>query len=177
MNQGKSLGQNSSNNQSSSGNEPKKHVNEPNKFKPFLDEVKSKNYNNPDALIASVNNIIHPEDSIIYFPKSVNLLYNKYPVYPLRLKDEMIKNFDIDTLFYMYFIQENLVTKEMARKEILNRGWLYNHSYETFFKLRGEPKYKSDDIIEGDFDAFEDKEWKYKLVNNYKFELHPKETK
>ena len=143
-----------------------------NKYRQNLDEVKQKNLNSPEMLVASVNNIIHPEDSIIYYPKNMHLLYNKYPVYPLRLKEELLPNFDIDTLFFMFFEQPNPVAKEMARKEIIKRQWMFNSEYKTFFKLRGEPKTSNENYIEGDFDLFDhEKEWKIKPINNFKFVL------
>ena len=67
-------------------------------------------------LQASVNNIIHPEDSVIYYPKNAHLISNKYPVYPLRLKEEILKNFPDDTLFFMFFEQPNAISKEMAKE-------------------------------------------------------------
>ena len=141
-----------------------------NKYRQNIDDIRSKNLNSLDMLIASVNNIIHPEDSIIYYPKSIHLLCNKYPVYPLRLKEELLPNFDIDTLFFIFFEQPNPVAKEMARKEILRRGWMFNSEYKTFFKLRGEPKNSNEEFIEGDFDLFDHEiEWKIKPVNNFKF--------
>ena len=183
MNQGKNIPSNSSNNQnSSSGSETKKkessssHTIEQNKYRNNIEEVKTRNLNNPEMLLASINNIIHPEDSIIYFPKSIHLLYNKYPVYPLRLKEEMLKNFDIDTLFFMFFEQDNLCVKEMARKEIIKRGWMFNNSYETFFRLKGEPKKRTEKYIEGEFELFDhEKEWKKVGLNDFKFEFPPKE--
>ena len=143
---------------------------DPNKYRQNLEEVRTKNLNNPEMLAASVNNIIHPEDSIIYYPKNIHLLCNKYPVYPLRLKEELLKNFDIDTLFFMFFEQPNPVAKEMARKEIIERGWMFNSKYKSFFKLKGEPKASTEEYIEGDFDLFDhEKEWKIKPLNNFKF--------
>ena len=143
-----------------------------NKYKQFIEEVKNKNLNSPEMLLASVNNIIHPEDSIIYYPKNIHLLGNKYPVYPLRLKEELLSNFDIDTLFFMFFEQPNKVAKEMARKEIIKRGWMFNTEYKTFFKLKGEQKNTKEDYIEGDFDLFDhEKEWKIKQINDFKFKL------
>ena len=143
-----------------------------NKYKQFIDEVKNKNLNSPEMLLASVNNIIHPEDSIIYYPKNIHLLGNKYPVYPLRLKEELLNNFDIDTLFFIFFEQPNKVAKEMARKEIIKRGWMFNSEYKTFFKLRGEPKVSKENYIEGDFDLFDhEKEWKIKQINDFKFNI------
>ena len=143
---------------------------ESNKYRQNLEEVKQKNLNSPEMLIASVNNIIHQEDSIIYYPKNIHLLCNKYPVYPLRLKEELLINFDIDTLFFIFFEQANSVAKEMARKEIIKRGWMFNQEYKTFFKLKREPISSNDNYIEGDFDLFDhEKEWKIKPINNFKF--------
>ena len=121
------------------------------KYASNLEEVVSKNLNNPEMLSASVNNIIHPEDSVIYYPKNAHLISNKYPVYPLRLKEDILKNFADDTLFFMFFEQPNAISKEMAKKELINRGWMFNTSYNSFFKLKKE-KEKNKEYIEGDFD-------------------------
>ena len=134
----------SSTSQSSGSSESKKknsngHGIDLEKYKQNLDEINSKNLNSPEMLLASVNNIIHPEDSIIYYPKNPHLIVNKYPVYPLRLKEETLKNFADDTLFFMFFEQHELVVKEMARKEIIKRGWLLNPGYNIFYKIKGEP--------------------------------------
>ena len=166
---------NSSTNQASGGDSKKKENSngysfDQNKYRQNIEDIRAKNLNSLDMLISSVNNIIHPEDSIIYYPKNIHLLCNKYPVYPLRLTEDLLTNFDIDTLFFIFFEQPNPVAKEMARKEILKRGWMFNSEYKTFFKLRGEPKNSNNDFIEGDFDLFDhENDWKIKPVNNFKF--------
>ena len=143
-----------------------------NKYRTMIEDIRSKNLNNPEMLIASVNHIIHPEDSIIYYPKNIHLLGNKYPVYPLRLKEELLANFDIDTLFFMFFEQHELVVKEMARKEIIKRGWLLNPGYNIFYKIKGEPQERTEDYIIGDFDLFDnEKEWKIMSLTNFKLKL------
>ena len=145
---------------------------DPDKYRQNLEEIASKNLNCPDMLVASVNNIIHPEDSIIYYPKNAHLISNKYPVYPLRLKEDLLKNFVDDTLFFMFFEQPNAISKEMAKKELISRGWMYNTAYKSFFKLKREPKEKNKDYIEGDFDFFDhEKEWKIKEILDFKFKL------
>ena len=106
-----------------------------NKYRQNLEEIKIKNLNSPEMLIATVNNLIHPKDSIIYYPKNINLIFPKYsvyPVYPLSLKEELLSNFDIDTLFFMFFEQSNDVAKEMARKEILKRDRMFNSFIKHF---------------------------------------------
>ena len=163
-------------NTSSGGNESKKknsngHGIDFEKYRQNLEEVNSKNLNNPEMLLASVNNIIHPEDSVIYYPKNAHLINNKYPIYPLRLKEEILKNFADDTLFFMFFEQPNTMSKEMAKKELTNRDWMFNTSNKNFYKLKGEAKEKTKDYIEGNFDCFDVKEWKIKDVNNFKFIL------
>ena len=142
------------------------------KYRTMIDEIRSKNLNNPEMLIASVNHIIHPEDSIIYYPKNIHLLGNKYPVYPLRLKEELLSNFDIDTLFFMFFENPDLVVKEMAKKEIIKRGWALNPGFKSFYKIKGEPKERNEDYIVGDFDLFDhEKEWKIIPLVNCKLKL------
>ena len=165
---------------SNSGGENKKKENsngypfDKNLYRQNLEEIHLKKINNLEMLSASVNNSIHPEDSIIYYTKNMHKVCNKYPVYPLRLKEELLHNFDIDTLFFIFFEQANPEAKEMARKEIIERGWMFNHEYKTFFKLKGEPKNSNDEYIEGDFDLFDhEKEWKIKPINNFKFVKEP----
>ena len=167
-----------SSNASSTGNESKKknsngHGIDIEKYRQNLEEVNSKNLNNPEMLMASVNNIIHPEDSVIYYPKNAHLINNKYPIYPLRLKEEILKNFADDTLFFMFFEQPNAISKEMAKKELIKRGWMFNTNYNSFFKLKGKPKENNKEYIEGDFDFFDhEKEWKIKEALNFKFMLN-----
>ena len=167
-----------SSNASSTGNESKKknsngHGIDIEKYRQNLEEVNSKNLNNPEMLMASVNNIIHPEDWVIYYPKNAHLINNKYPIYPLRLKEEILKNFADDTLFFMFFEQPNAISREMAKKELIERGWMFNTNYNSFFKLKGKPKENNKEYIEGDFDFFDhEKEWKMQEIKNFRFMLN-----
>lgn len=141
-----------------------------NKYRQSIEEIRSQNFSISDMLAASSNNIIRPEDSIIYYPKNMHLLCDKYPVYPLKLKEDLLYNFDVDTLFFIFFHQHDRVVKEMARKEIIRRGWMYNS--KNFVKLKGVPKISNQEYIEGDFEIFDhEKEWKIKTLNDYKFVL------
>ena len=72
----------------------------------------------------------------------------------------------------MFFEQHELVVKEMARKEIIKRGWLLNPGYNIFYKVKGEPKECTEDYIIGDFDLFDhEKEWKIMPLSNFKLKL------
>ena len=143
-----------------------------NKYKPNIEEIKQKNLNSSNMLVTSVNNIIRPEDSIIYNPKNINLLQTKYPIYPLRLTEELINSFNTDTLFFIFFEQNDLVAKEMARKELIKRDWMYNIKFNSFFKLIGDAKTRNENYIQGTFQLFDhEKQWKVKELNDFKFEI------
>lgn len=134
-----------------------------NKYKNFFEEVKQKGLNGPDMLLTSINNIIRPEDSVIYNPKNNQTIGTKYPVYPLRLKSEMVSKFPDDTLFFIFFEQPDPYAKEMARKELIKRNWIFHLKYDSFFRLKGQPKVKTATYIDGKFDVFDhEKEWKIK---------------
>ena len=168
---------NTSSTNSTQGGEPKKKEGssgysiDPNKYHHSLNEIRSKNLNVSEMLNASINNMIQPEDSIIYYPRNMISFCNKYPVYPLRLREEKLENFDLDTLFFIFYIDQNRESKEMARKEIIKRGWIFNLENKAFYKIKGEPKTSKEDYIEGDFDFFDEKEWKIKSKENFKIVL------
>ena len=150
---------NNSDNTSNSVNESNKKKENPNtsyqidtnKYKNFIEDVRNKNLNTTEMLIASVNNSIHPEDSIIYSPKSINLMPTKYPIYPLRLTENLVHKFSDNTLFFIYFFQQSPEANFIAFKELSKRGWMFHNDYKTFFKLQGQPKEQNEEYIEGKF--------------------------
>ena len=82
-------------------------------------------------------------------------LATKYPVYPLSLKSEIVEKFNDDTLFFIFFIQQDLIAKEIALRELQKRGWMLDTQYNTFFQLQGPPKNKTNDFLEGKFKFFD----------------------
>ncbi|MCQ2816235.1 MAG: hypothetical protein MJ252_03105 [archaeon] len=141
------------------------------KYKSFIEEVKAKNLNSTEMLSASVMNTIHIEDSIIYNPKNIHILNTKFPVYPLALNQKILDKFNDDTLFFMFFVQDETEKKVIAFNELIKRNWIYNTKFHTFFQLVGEPKEKNDKYIEGRFKFFDhEKDWVVKLKKDWKFE-------
>ena len=124
-------------------------------------------------LSASVNNCIHAEDSIIYNPKNIHLLPTKYPVYPLSLKPDTIKKFNDDTLFFIFFIQQEPITREMASRQLQERGWMFHQEYSTFFQLVGAPKNRTEELIEGKFKFIDhESDWSIRIKKEFKFDLN-----
>ena len=141
------------------------------KYRSYTEEIRNKNLNTTEMLSASVSNSIHPEDSIIYNPKNMHSLPTKYPVYPLSLKSEIVEKFNDDTLFFIFFIQQDLIAKEIALRELQKRGWMLHTQYNTFFQLQGPPKNKTNDFLEGKFKFFDyEKEWMIRQKKGCKFE-------
>ena len=143
------------------------------KYVNYTDEIRNKNLNTTEMLSASVNNCIHTEDSIIYNPKNIHLLPTKYPVYPLSLKPDTIKKFNDDTLFFIFFIQQDPEAREMAFKQLLEKGWMFHKEYSTFFQLIGMPKNRNEELIEGKFKYFDhEQDWMSRQKKEFKFDLN-----
>lgn len=141
------------------------------KYRSYTEEIRNKNLNTTEMLSASVSNSIHPEDSVIYNSKNMHSLPTKYPAYPLGLKNEIVEKFNDDTLFFIFFIQQDLVAKEIALRELQKRGWMLHTQYNTFFQLQGPPKNKTNDFLEGKFKFFDyEKEWMIRQKKEFKFE-------
>ena len=142
------------------------------KYQNYTEEIRNKNLNTTAMLSASVNNCIHPEDSIVYNPKNIHLLPTKYPVYPLSLKPDTIKKFNDDTLFFIFFIQQDPEAREMAFRQLEERGWMFHKEYSTFFQLVGAPKNRTEELIEGKFGYFDhESEWTIRNMKEFRFDL------
>jgi CCR4-NOT transcriptional regulation complex NOT5 subunit len=68
---------------------------------------KNNKLNKPDYLLTSARNCIIPQDSLICSPKNIHFLPTKYPTTPLP--HETIEKYDIDTLFFIFFIQQVII--------------------------------------------------------------------
>lgn len=148
------------------------------KYRNYIEEIRNKNLHTPEMLASSVLNCIHPEDSIIYNPKNIFLLPTKYPVYPLNLKAEFVENFNDDTLFFIFFIQQDLVMKRIVFLQLQKKGWMFNTKFNTFFQLQGPPKSTTNEYIEGKFKYFDyELDWMIRQKKDFKFEFaHHLET-
>lgn len=112
-----------------------------------------------------------PQDSIIYTPKNYNFIPSKYPQFPLPLNAESFEKFNEDTLFFIFFIQQDVNLRYFAAKELHRRGWMYNKKFHTFFQLQEPPKNKTEEFIEGKFRYFDYEEgWMSRPKKDYKFD-------
>ena len=141
------------------------------KYRQYTEEIKNKNLNTIEMLSASVSNHVQPEDSVSYNPKNIHLLPTKYPIYPLNFREEIAKQFNDDTLFFIFFMQQDMVSKEIALRQLQKRGWMLHTQYNTFVQLQGIPKNKTNEYIEGKFKFFDfEQNWIIRTKQEFKFE-------
>lgn len=143
-----------------------------NKFKPYLDEVKSFNFDKEEMIKNSVLHYIKPEDTNYYYPQYFENMPTPFPVVPHVIKPEMYEKFDLNTLMFIFFYQNNYFVKYNVGKELSKRGWMYNKKYTTWFILVPPSKNKNDEYIEGKFKFFDfEREWNISIKKDFKFEL------
>lgn len=68
-----------------------------------------------------------------------------YPQYPnMRLtRPEFFKNFDLSTLFFIFFYSPGTPQQFFAGKELKKREWMFNTHYQTWFRRLSEPTEKT----------------------------------
>ena len=83
--------------------------------------------------------------------------------YPDRIENKLLqpdffKNYDLHTLFYIFFYHKNTNQQYFVAKELKERGWMFNKKYHTWFHLVSPAKdsqEKDSDIISGTFEYFD----------------------
>lgn len=142
------------------------------KFQPYIDEIKNKNLNSKDMLNASMKNIIKQEDTNYYIPQNIVMIQTVFPQTPHVVKPELYDKFDLNTLMFIFFYQNDAHMKYNAGKELSKRGWMYSKKYTTWFILTSPPKVKTDEYIEGKFKYWDfNNEWTTAVKKDYKFEM------
>ena len=78
---------------------------------------------------------------------------------------EMMKNYDLSTLFYIYFYFPNSIQKKNSEKELKKRGWRYTSYLKTWVHLISEPIESTSNIIKGKFEIFnyENDKWNIEI--------------
>ena len=142
------------------------------KFQPYLEEVQSKDFNQEEMIKNSVQHYIKPEDTIYYYPQNFVNIPTLFPTVPHLLKPNLYEKFDLNTLMFIFFYQNNLNVKYNIGKELSKRGWMYSKRYTTWFMLVPPAKSKTEDVIEGKFKFFDfEREWGFSIKKDFKFEL------
>jgi len=141
------------------------------RYKNYLEEVKAVNSNPFDLLSISYKNIITDKDSNFYHPKNLNDKPNKfYPTIPFTIKPETLAKFDIDTLFFIFFVQQDPYLQVLVAKRLISLNWMFHKRFQTWFQLVGKAKKETEEQIEGTFYYFDfEKEWQIRTKRDFNF--------
>ncbi|OHS98231.1 hypothetical protein TRFO_35434 [Tritrichomonas foetus] len=106
----------------------------------------------------------NPADVPPYFPKLPNMKL---------FQPEFLKNYDLNTLFYIFFYFPGTTQQFFAGKELKKRNWVYHKVYQTWYHRLSEPSEKTDEYEIAKFEYFDHHSqewWRIKQSDVFKLE-------
>lgn len=61
-------------------------------------------------------------------------LKQKYPTVPMYAQAANFSHFDLETLFFAFYYQQETYQQYLAAVELKKENWLFNKRFETWFK-------------------------------------------
>lgn len=110
-----------------------------------------------------------------YQPMNPHKTPDFFPQDPLPIFDKpaVFEKFDIDTLFFIFYHQQNTKQQYFASRELKKNSWRYHTKYLTWFRRHDEPKIIEKDYEEGTYIYFDyelDNGWCQRKKCEFKFE-------
>ena len=80
-----------------------------------------------------------------------------YPQEPLSIFDDprLYSRIDPDTLFYVFYYQQNTYQQYLAAKALKDQSWRFHKQYQTWFQRHEEPKTITEDFEQGTYRFFD----------------------
>lgn len=80
-----------------------------------------------------------------------------FPSVPATVFDsrEVFQQFDLDTLFFIFYYQQGTYQQYLAASELKRQGWRFHKKYQTWFQRHDEPKISTDEYETGTFIYFD----------------------
>lgn len=107
---------------------------------------------------------MNPHKTPDFFPQEPHHLFDK----PM-----LFTKFDIETLFFIFYHQQNTKQQYFASRELKRHSWRYHTKYLTWFRRHDEPKIIEKDYEEGTYIYFDyelDNGWCQRKKCEFKFE-------
>jgi CCR4-NOT transcription complex subunit 3 len=122
-----------------------------------------------------------PSDNFDYQPTNPVDVPKSFPQIPnvKLLQPEFFKNYDVSTLFYMFFYFPGTPQQFLAGRELKQRGWRFHTIDQTWFRRLTEPIEVTSQYEIGTFEYFEHKEvdgWTIRQRTEFKLEYEFLET-
>ena len=118
-----------------------------------------------DAFKESYDNILRDQDIL---PINKNKKEDSpFPNFPLIEVSNFCK-IETETLFIIFYYQQNDFERYVAMREIKNRGWRFHKKFQMWFKRNSEPKEITDEFEKGDILMFDSVEsWNVKILKDF----------
>mmetsp|Transcript_16791 Transcript_16791/g.68685 ORF Transcript_16791/g.68685 Transcript_16791/m.68685 type:complete len:132 (-) Transcript_16791:520-915(-) len=65
------------------------------------------------------------------------------------------QQFDVDTLFFIFYYQQGTYQQYLAARELKKKAWRFHKKYFTWFQRHEEPKVTTDDYEQGTYLYFD----------------------
>ncbi|KAK8860232.1 CCR4-NOT transcription complex, subunit 3 [Tritrichomonas musculus] len=116
-----------------------------------------------------------PYDLIGYQPQNPVNVPTEYPQTPnMKLfQPEFLKNYDLSTLFYIFYYFPGSTQQYFAGEELKKRNWIYHNMNKTWYHRLSEPCEKTSDYEIGKFEYFDSVSkdyWGIKQIEAFKLE-------
>lgn len=92
-----------------------------------------------------------------YKPKIRFATPSWYPQEPLSIFDNphLYSRIDPDTLFYVFYYQQNTYQQYLAAKALKDQSWRFHKQYQTWFQRHEEPKTITEEFEQGTYRFFD----------------------
>eukprot|EP01135_Chromosphaera_perkinsii_P008674 Nk52_evm7s1444 gene=Nk52_evmTU7s1444 len=126
-----------------------------------------------EAGFRTMPEIIDDSRSKSYAPRNPYMTPPYYPQAPFSLSENpsLIKNFDVDTLFFIFYYQQGTYQQYLAARELKNQSWRFHKKYSTWFQRHEEPKAITDEYEQGTYVYFDyETGWCQRKKTEFSFE-------
>ncbi|RKP36499.1 Not1 N-terminal domain, CCR4-Not complex component-domain-containing protein [Dimargaris cristalligena] len=108
-----------------------------------------------------------------YVPQTPAATPSYYPQVPLPIFDgpAMASNFNLDTLFFIFYYQQDTYQHYLAAQELQRQSWRFHKRYLTWFQRHEKPKLTTDEYEIGTYVFFDyEGGWCPRQKSDFKFE-------
>jgi len=131
-----------------------------------------------NMLDVSLDKIPHPSDSEqpkLYYPQNPYKTPECFPSEPTPLFNDpsVIAKMDTDTLFFIFYFQQNTYQQYLAAKELKRQAWRYHKKYTTWFQRHDTPKQTTNEFELGTYVYFDYEShdgWCQRIKSGFRFE-------
>jgi len=96
-----------------------------------------------------------------------------FPTTPLSTlcTPAQVEKFDVDTLFFIFYYQQNTYAQYLAAQELKRQAWRYHKKYLTWFQRQDEPREITPDYETGTYVYFDyETGWCQRMKADFTFE-------